>query len=356
MPASNPVVFASEEDFRRMAAAVRHVERRFAGGGLVDTPIPPGDAGDPVTCLIQIDSPLVVSVGGFYNGTVVSIDGVADVAASPPWNVPEDVPAKVFEVNGLPLVAGDRYVCAVYGTYGRELVAATALAGDALVTANVNGSQESTTSRLEFAQATGVRVDAGATASNPDVVSLVYSLAENFVTDVCVESTLVKTYSTASGETHLMTDVTQTIAVFMKKKNVTLLTGTTIGSAVCVAGTTPCCAPPVLVCGTLSVSSKLKVVVSGGPTFDIVWNGTFWAGFTSVLPQPDCTDTQAFGLELTPNCDGTWNVQGVASYRGPGALVVTPTSTSPFLLTVTAAAEGSGACGGTVTFVVEEVT
>lgn len=41
-----------------------------------------------------------------------------------------------------------------------------------LTTANVDGTDESTTSRLEFDQATGVEVAAGATAGDPDTVSL----------------------------------------------------------------------------------------------------------------------------------------------------------------------------------------
>lgn len=231
-----------------------------------------------------------------------------------------------------------------------------------LTTANVDGTQESTTTRLEFDQSTGVRVDKGATDADPDVVSIdltpVMTKSLNVLTQGCLTITLTKTYSTNPGETHLLTDVSLSYSLVFKQRSITLLGVTEVGTERCVAAETECCTPaedPVTVCaglaGEAAVSRTLKVVVSGGPTFFITYDSgaVWWQGYVNAF---DCTD--GFGLTLTPNCDGTWDIQAVASFRGPAGATVTPTSTSPFLLTVTGATE-SGLCGGTVTFTVEEV-
>jgi len=112
---------------------------------------------------------------------------------------------------------------------------------------------------------------------------------------------------------------------------------------------------PVTVCeglaGEAAVSRTLKVVVSGGPTFHITYTGSQWYGYTGV--GNDCAAN--FGLTLEPICaGGDWTINCIASWKGPASATVTPTSTSPFLLVVSAAVE-SGLCGGTVTFTVEEV-
>lgn len=235
--------------------------------------------------------------------------------------------------------------------------------GGGITTANVDGSEESTTTRLEFDEATGIRVDAGTTDADPDTVSidpevlsdlLVMDKSGSFLTQGCL--TVVKTYSTNPGETHLLTDVSASLV--FKRRAVSLLSATTLGEEVCIAAETSCCTPaedPVTVCSggahEATVSRTLKVVVAGGPTFFLPYTGFgYWYGYTG--DSLDCDHN--FGLNLEPLCDGTWAVSGIASFKGPTYTVVTPVSTSPFLLVVTGATE-TGLCGGTVTFTVEEV-
>lgn len=131
-------------------------------------------------------------------------------------------------------------------------------------------------------------------------------------------------------------------------------TGPYSGLPECLAASCGTAEDPVTVCGgtagEAAVSRTLQVAVSGGPTFTITYTGSQWYGFTG--DNNDCAGN--FGLTLEPVCDGTWTMNSIASWKGPASAGVTPTSISPFLLVVAAAAE-SGLCGGTVTFTVSEV-
>lgn len=313
---------------------------------------------------LLVNGPLPIAVGAtglatFDEPTPVSYDDAHTPAAGDTWG----------SANGSWLLTHGKTGWRVMGSPDTEsaVVEAVREVGGPITTANVDTTQESTTTRLEFDQGTGVRVDKGAADADPDVVSidvdtlsdiLVMDKSAAFVTQACIELTVTKTYSTNPGETHLLTDVAVSAALVLKRRSVSLLSGTVLGAEVCVAAETSCCTPvedPVTVCAGLAseatVSHTLKVVVSGGPTFFITYDSgaVWWQGYVNAF---DCTD--GFGLTLTPNCDGTWDMNTVASFRGPATATVTPTLTSPFLLTVTGATE-SGLCGGTVTFTVSEV-
>lgn len=110
---------------------------------------------------------------------------------------------------------------------------------------------------------------------------------------------------------------------------------------------TPPSVPPIVTsCGT--VSASLKVTYSTGEVFTITHDGTVWIGTFGA------TGCGVGHKSLTLSCTaGTWSISAVASWEGPGAVGVTPTTTSPFLLNYTGAE--SGLCGGTVTFTVEEL-
>jgi len=267
----------------------------------------------------------------------------------------------VFEVNRVNLEHSSRYVGWVYGMLGDITIIAVNCCGaeSPLTTRNSDLTQSSTTTLLEFNQATGVKVTAGATPADPDVVAIdttefTYNVFVNVPT--CLSIALTKTFaSTQLGGQNVLTNVTA--ALTWKTIKVGMVDGTTVAAAGPCVRPTDCCpdGPAISICSdTLFVSRTLKVTVSGGPTFNVVYDalGGLWTGVNG--PSLDCADPLAFGLNLTPNCNGTWEIGGVASFRGPNTATVTPTSTSPFLLTVTAAAE-SGLCGGTVTFTVSEV-
>lgn len=86
-----------------------------------------------------------------------------------------------YHVTGAALAEGDISVGLFVGEDledGRSVFAVgSAGGGGSVTTANTDGTEESTTSRLEFDQNTGVRVDAGATDADPDTVSLVAATA-----------------------------------------------------------------------------------------------------------------------------------------------------------------------------------
>lgn len=306
-------------------------------------PIPDGAVGRAVVMGVAVANLDVIDAAHDYCGPTAGVTGYLTTAETGPIRV-------LWKESGTGSKLG--------------VVLLQEAGSSTMVTANVDGTEESTTARLEFDQTTGVRIDKGATDADPDVVSLVlHGGGLNVVVQACVSTVVTKTYSTTPGETHLLTDVAVTTTLVLKTRNVPVLdTGGGLAPEVCRSADTECCEPvadPATICAggpeEASVSHTLKVVVPGGPTFFITHDGFGqWSGQTSALPQPDCTDTQAFGLILYPNCDGTWTMAAQASYRGPDTATVTPTSLSPFLLTVTGATE-SGLCGGTVTFTVEEV-
>lgn len=139
-----------------------------------------------------------------------------------------------------------------------------------IVTANVDTSEESTTTRLEFDQDTGIRVDAGATDADPDTVSIDPDvLVDTLTFDVdvqvptCISVILTKTYAaTTLGGESVLTNVTAAVA--WKTKTVSMLANTTVSAAgACVAP--PSCCPTgavSLACGdgvtytTLTFSNK----------------------------------------------------------------------------------------------------
>lgn len=101
-----------------------------------------------------------------------------------------------------------------------------------LTTANTDLTEESTTTRLEFDVGTGIRVDAGATASDPDVVSLTFGQSITFVECVSLEVT-----KDGGG---FVTDAVLTV----KKRTLTISDGATIGAQVCTLNPDECCPPP----------------------------------------------------------------------------------------------------------------
>lgn len=101
-------------------------------------------------------------------------------------------------------------------------------------------------------------------------------------------------------------------------------------------------------CGT--VSRILKVTYSTGAVFYITYYEVLdaWYGYTETA-----SGCQTGSASLTMQCvaDTTWNLNSVATYRGPTAAPATATSTSPFLLMYTGP---DGTCGGSVSLTVTE--
>jgi hypothetical protein len=207
--------------------------------------------------------------------------------------------------------------------------------GGAIITANVDATEESTTTRLEFNQDTYVRVDAGATDADPDVVSIdtaglcadaafadcvrdsmTFDVPVDLVTNVCVTVTLTKTFAdTQLGGQNVLRDVSAAVSVFLEKKTVTMLGGTTVGPAVCSLAPTECCVPPVETecCPGYMVPTILCATFTAGPNagteVTLTYDAGAWRGGSvdlSCLGSPDDwyiqVDFDAGGPSVA-NCD-----------------------------------------------------
>ncbi len=190
-----------------------------------------------------------------------------------------------------------------------------------IVTANVDTTEESTTTRLEFDQDTGIRVDAGATDADPDVVSLdlseLFTESVDVLTQGCIELTVTKTYSTNPGETHLLTNVAVSAALVFKKRTLGLLDGTTVGAETCVAAETTCCVPGPTFTGCARQFPGTVYVTMSGPsgtcgcftgTITLEWDAGYGAagGYTGTFM--GCTGTVTVVVYPDANPPTTWNV------------------------------------------------
>ena len=281
---------------------------------------PAFDAG-PETVIVEIyPSPSgSVSAGGFYRGKLVTIGQVTDLAVAPAWaDLPTShIEVAVFEVNGIDLEQESRYVGWVYGMLGdKTIIAVNSAAVATLTTRNKNLTQSSTTTLLEFDQATGIRVDAGATPADPDVVSInPTTLATTFTYNVnvnvptCLSIILTKTNaSTLLGGQTVLHDVTA--ALTWKTIAVGMLSGTTVGVASYCVTPVDCCpaGPRVLVatdcCPDDDTPADLTLTISGtgGGSFPSIHTAGQWeTGSISF------TGAGAGTIEINMYCSGsTW--------------------------------------------------
>jgi hypothetical protein len=87
------------------------------------------------------------------------------------------------------------------------------------------------------------------------------------VTNVCVTVTLTKTFAaTQLGGENVLKDVSAAVSVFLEKKTVTMLGGTTVGTAVCSLAATECCEPAVetTCCPDNPAPAVLTATIVGG--------------------------------------------------------------------------------------------
>ncbi len=185
------------------------------------------------------------------------------------------------------------------------------LAGElSLTTGNTSdgGAEDSTTTLLRFADPTGVRVDAGATAGDADIVTLTFGQSITFVECVSL-------VTTSSGGNL----TSATLAV--KKRTLTISDGAEIGPALCEENPAVCCEP--------------------GVTFDgcsHVYPTTIYFTFTSTGGDCTCfTGTVTLTWDASDNrwegtfsgCTGTVNFTvGVNDFAAPTEWVITVAGSS----------------------------
>lgn len=104
--------------------AVRHVERRFAGGGLLGESPGPDSGLSAGFVEILAASPLSTA-GGYYTGRFWLIDNedIADLDLPPPWVIPEDDVVRVVSLNAGVLVEGQLYTCSIVGEFEKQAIA-----------------------------------------------------------------------------------------------------------------------------------------------------------------------------------------------------------------------------------------
>lgn len=248
--------------------------------------------------------------------------------------------------------------------------------GTLLTTANVDTTEESTTSRLEFDQDTGIRVDAGATDADPDVVSidlvtLVEALPpelfdETIQVPTCLSIKLTKTYaSTQLGGQDVLTDVTA--ALTWKTRTVAMLRGTDIGTAGYCVAPSDCCPDgedPEVACCPDPVPFRLTLTISGGGgDFPLVWDAATSGWLTGDITVPGCGETRlrfactagVWGFSSPSGSSGyqcilTSSTPGTLTGCGTPAAFVSHTFTGTF---TTGSGWGGAACGcGAKTFTI----
>jgi hypothetical protein len=299
-PLADPTVYGLDNQERPAFAADAPTGATSSIAVTVD-PLGDGDFGRAVVMGVAVADLSVVDAGHEFCGPTATETGFLTTASTGPIRI-------LWKESG----TGNKLGIVLLQDVG---------AGGGITTANVDTTEESSTARLEFDQDTGIRVDAGATDADPDVVSLDLSdlFTENVdvLTQGCLELTLTKEYSTTPGETHLLTNVSITHSLVFKKRTLGLLAGTTVGAVSCIAAETDCCTPgPTFGGCSRQFPGEISVTMSGATgsctcfagVITLEWNpaygvaGGYEGTFTS------CTGTVTVVVYPDAATPTTWTV------------------------------------------------
>lgn len=256
----------------------------------------------------------------------------------------------------------------------QETVWAARVSAGGINTQNVDGTAvEPDTTDVRFDQATYIKAQQltgpKRTRVFLDLAGLSDGLAMDLnldvVTSVCAELTLTPQFSAVPGETHLMTGVTGSVALFLHKRNVTLLSGTTIGEETCVLGPSECCTPgPTFGGCARQFPGTISVTMSGATgsctcfagVITLEWNpaygvaggyeGTFvgCTGTVTVVVYPDAATPTTWTVVWSA---GSYTFDS-ATVSQSWAFVCDPIASGTLTQTVVAG------CSGSFSFVVSE--
>jgi hypothetical protein len=351
-PLADPLIYGLDNQERPAFAADAPTGATSSIAVTVD-PLGDGDFGRAVVLGVALADLSVVDAGHEFCGPTATETGFLTTSATGPIRI-------LWKESGTGNKLG--------------IVLLQDIGADQLNTQNVDGTAaEADTADIQFDQSTYIKAEQLTGPKRTRVLLDLAGLSDGLVMDknldvvtsVCAELTLTPEFSAVPGETHLMTGVTGSVAIFLHKRNVTLLSGTTIGEETCVLGPSECCTPgPTFTGCSRQFPGEISVTMSGATgsctcfagTITLEWNpaygvaGGYEGTFTS------CTGTVTIVVYPDASTPTTWTVVWSAgSYTFDSATVsqswafaCDPISSGTLTQTVV-----SG-CSGSFSFVVGE--